>query len=242
LKTIWQEFDINIIKIIYFKYAIMNEELIIEKTIEFVKESFKNAKPSHDFFHVERVYNMAIYIWEKENANMFIVKLWALFHDIADYKYHDWDEEVWPEIAWKFLINLWVNNNIVEEVKNIIKYISYSTNLSNEVCYKSLELDVVKDADKLDAIWAIWISRCMCFSWEKDRELYNPSIEPKLNMTKEEYIKNKSTAINHFYEKLLKLKDLMSTNTGKKIAIERHKFMELYLEQFFKEVNFIKLK
>lgn len=238
MKTLWQEFDIDIIKIIYFKYAIMNEEIIIEKTIEFVKKSFLNAKPSHDFFHVERVYNMAVYIWEKEGANLLIVKLWALLHDIADYKYHDWDEEVWPEIAWKFLTDLWVDNYVIEEVKNIIKYISFSTNLWTDIVYKSKELDVVKDADKLDAIWAIWVARCMCFSWEKDRELYNPSIEPKLDMTKEEYKKNKSTAINHFYEKLLRLKDLMNTDTWKEIAKERHRFMELYLEQFFKEVNF----
>lgn len=218
----------------------MNQEIILEKTIAFVKESLKEAKPSHDFFHIERVYNMATYIWENEGANMLVVKLGALLHDIADYKYHDWDEDVWPKIAGDFLSGIWVFEDIIVDVQNIIKYISYSTNLSNEFVYTSKELDVVKDADKLDAIWAIWIARCMCFSWEKDRELYNPFIEPKLNMTKEEYKKSKSTAINHFYEKLLRLKDLMNTKTWKEIAIERHRFMELYLEQFFKEVNFIK--
>lgn len=216
----------------------MNEEIIIEKTIEFVKKSFENAKPSHDFFHVQRVYNMAIHIAQEEWGNMLIVKLWALLHDIADYKYHDWDDSLWPKVAWDFLHSIWVDEKTILEVQNIIQYISYSTNLSNDIPYKSRELDIVQDADKLDAIGAIWIARCLCFSGEKSREIYNPEISPKLNMSKEEYKKNKSTAINHFYEKLLKLKDLMNTQTGKNIALERHEFMEKYLEQFMKEINF----
>lgn len=215
----------------------MNDEIIINKTIEFVKESLKEAKPSHDFFHIERVYNMAIFISEKEWWNLLVIKLWALLHDIADYKYHNWDEDIWPKIAWEFLASIWLNNEIIIDVQNIIKYISFSTNFSSEISYKSKELDIVKDADKLDAIWAIWIARCLCFSWEKDREIYNPNIKPKLNMSKDEYKSSKSTAINHFYEKLLKLKDLMNTKTWKEIAEERHKFMEIYLEQFFKEIN-----
>lgn len=215
----------------------MNEELIISKTIEFIKETLKEAKPSHDFFHIERVYNMAVFIWEKEWWNPLVVKLGALLHDIADYKYHDGDETIGPKIAGELLYSLWVDEETIIHVQNIIKNISYSTNLW-EVTFQSKELDIVKDADKLDALWAIGIARCLCFSWEKAREIYNPNIEVKLNMTKEEYKKHKSTAINHFYEKLLKLKDLIHTQTGKQIAKQRHEFMEKYLEQFFQEVNF----
>ncbi len=216
----------------------MNEDTIIQKMIEFVKTTLENAKPSHDFFHIERVYNMAVHIAEEEKVdNMLVVKLWALLHDIADYKYHDGDETIWPKIAWEFLSSLWIDDDIIVHVQNIIKNISYSTNLW-EVTFQSKELDIVKDADKLDALWAIWIARCLCFSGEKGREIYNPKIEVKLNMSKEEYKKHKSTAINHFYEKLLTLKDLIITDTGKKIAQERHTFMEKYLEQFMKEINF----
>ena len=214
----------------------MNEEIIINKTREFVKETLKEAKPSHDFFHIERVYNMAVFISEKEWWNLLVVKLGALLHDIADYKYHSGDETIGPQIAWDFLYSLWVEEKIILHVQNIIKNISYSTNLG-EVTFQSKELDIVKDADKLDALWAIGIARCLSFSWEKGREIYNPLIEVKLNMTKEEYKKHKSTAINHFYEKLLKLKDLMNTETGKKIAWERHDFMLQYLDQFMREIN-----
>ncbi len=214
----------------------MNEEIIINKTREFVKETLKEAKPSHDFFHIERVYNMAVFISKKEWWNLLVVKLGALLHDIADYKYHNGDETIGPQIAWEFLYSLWVEEEIILHVQNIIKNISYSTNLG-EVTFQSKELDIVKDADKLDALWAIGIARCLCFSWEKGREIYNPLIEVKLNMTKEEYKKHKSTAINHFYEKLLKLKDLMNTETGKKIAWERHDFMLQYLDQFMREIN-----
>lgn len=216
----------------------MNEDIIIQKTIEFVKTTLENAKPSHDFFHIERVYNMAVHIAEEEQAdNMLVVKLWALLHDIADYKYHDGDETIGPKMAWEFLFSIWVEDEVILHVQNIIKNISYSTNLW-EVTFQSKELDIVKDADKLDALWAVWIARCLCFSGEKGREIYNPEIEVKLNMSKEEYKKHKSTAINHFYEKLLKLKDLINTPTGKKIAWERHAFMEKYLEQFMREINF----
>ncbi len=215
----------------------MNEEIIISKTIEFVKETLKEAKPSHDFFHIERVYNMAVFISKNEWWDLLVVKLWALLHDIADYKYHDGDENIGPKIAGELLYSLWVDEKTIVHVQNIIKNISYSTNLW-EVTFQSKELDIVKDADKLDALWAIGIARCLCFSWEKGREIYNPDIEVKLNMTKEEYKKHKSTAINHFYEKLLKLKDLIHTETGKQIAKQRHEFMEKYLEQFFQEVNF----
>lgn len=214
----------------------MNEEIIINKTIEFVKETLKETKPSHDFFHIERVYNMAVFISEKEWWNLLVVKLGALLHDIADYKYHNGDETIGPQITWEFLYSLWVEEEIILHVQNIIKNISYSTNLE-EVTFQSKELDIVKDADKLDALWAIGIARCLCFSWEKGREIYNPLIEVKLNMTKEEYKKHKSTAINHFYEKLLKLKDLINTETWKKIAWERHDFMLQYLDQFMREIN-----
>lgn len=215
----------------------MNEEKIIEETFNFVKQSLNDVWASHDFWHIIRVYNNAIEIWKNEDCNMLIVKLWALLHDIADYKYNNWDENIWPKIAWDFLNSIWVENDIILWVQNIIRYVSFSTNLSDWINFKSKELDIVQDSDKLDSIWAIWIARCMCFAGEKWNEIYNPDIKARLNISKEEYKKSKSTAINHFYEKLLKLKDLMNTKTWKQIAKQRHIFMEEYLKQFFEEIE-----
>lgn len=215
-------------------FCFMDKKEIINSTITFVKETLKGAEGGHDFFHVERVYKNALLIAEKEDVDEFVVALGALLHDIADSKFYDGDETVGPKKARLFLEAIKVNDDVIVHVENIITNISYKGGNFKQQ-FKSAELDVIQDADRLDAIGAIGIARCFNYGGFKNREIYNPTILPNLSMTKEEYKKSKAPTINHFYEKLLLLKDKMNTNTGKKIAQERHDFMELFLKQFFIE-------
>lgn len=215
----------------------MNTSQIIQNTIDFVKETLINAEGGHDYFHIERVYKNSLAIAEKEKgADLLTVSLGALLHDIADSKFHNGDETIGPKVASEFLASQNVDSKTIEHVKNIIENISFKGGNFNQK-FKSLELDIVQDADRLDAIGAIGIARCFNYGGFKNRALYNPEIEPNLNMTKEEYKKSTAPTINHFYEKLLLLKDKMNTETGKNIATERHHFMELFLNQFFNEWN-----
>lgn len=207
---------------------------LIENTISFVKEKLQNAEGGHDWFHIERVYNNALNIAKDENCDETIVALGALLHDIADSKFHDGDETVGPKLAWEFLEKQNVPEDIIIHVVNIIENISFKGG-NFERKFSSIELDVVQDADRLDAIGAIGIARCFNYGGFKNRPLYNPEIAPNLNMSKEEYKNSVSPTINHFYEKLLLLKDKMNTKSGKKIAEERHLYMEKFLEQFFAE-------
>ena len=217
----------------------MDKDLVIKNTIDFVQETLKNAEWWHDWWHIFRVYNLSLTIWKSESADMFVVALWALLHDIADAKFYNWDESVWPKMAREFLENQKVWEEIIEHVENIIKNISFKWwNFTQN--FKSLELDIVQDADRLDAIWAIWIARTFNYGWHKGRELYNPEIKPNLSMTKEEYKNANSPTINHFYEKLLLLKDRFNTKTWIKMALKRHKFMEVFLSEFFSEWNWEK--
>jgi uncharacterized protein len=208
----------------------------ITKTIAFVKEQLANAEGGHDWFHIERVYKNALLISKTERVNEFIVSLGALLHDIADSKFHNGDETIGPKIAREFLFKLNVDSSVIEHVINIIENISFKGGHETQK-FKSLELDVVQDADRLDAMGAIGIARCFNYGGFKNRQIYNPDIQPNLNMTKEEYKSSKAPTINHFYEKLLLLKDKMNTKTGKKIALERHLYMETFLKQFYKEWN-----
>ena len=209
---------------------------IIEKTTAFVKETLVNAEGGHDWFHIQRVYNNALLIAEGEQVNLLTVQLGALLHDIADSKFHDGDESVGPRVARGFLKGLAVDQSIIDHVENIIKHISFKGG-NEEQAFNSPELSVVQDADRLDAIGAIGIARCFNYGGFKNRGLYNPEIRPNLNMTKEEYKKSVTPTINHFYEKLLLLKDRMNTKTAKKIAMERHRYMEDFLDQFYAEWN-----
>ena len=215
----------------------MDKNKIIKNTIIFVKETLKNAEGGHDWFHIERVYKNALLISKNENANVFIVSLGALLHDIADAKFYDGDESVGPKMAREFLKNQHVAETIIIHVENIINYISFKSSLSSGEKFTSPELEVVQDADRLDAIGAIGIARCFNYGGFKNRILYDPEIAPNLNMTKEEYKKSTAPTINHFYEKLLLLKDKMNTNTGRRIAADRHVFMEQFLSQFYDEWN-----
>ena len=214
----------------------MTNSQLIEKTKSFVKATLANAEGGHDWFHTLRVYNNAILISKDEKVDEFIVALGALLHDIADSKFEDGDETVGPKIAREFLFKHNVDSLVIEHVINIIENISFKG--GNEAQqFKSGELDVIQDADRLDAIGAVGIARCFNYGGFKNRALYNPEIEPNLNMSKEEYKKSTSPTINHFYEKLLLLKDRMNTKTGKQLAENRHQFMEDYLNQFYAEWN-----
>lgn len=216
----------------------MNKDQIIANTIDFVKEELVGAEGGHDWFHTERVFNNAKLIAKTEKANPLIVAIGALLHDIADAKFHDGDETVGPKMASEFLFKQNIDSSIIEHVVKIIENISFKSSLSkNQNKFASIELNIVQDADRLDAIGAIGIARCFNYGGFKNREIYNPEIRPNLNMTKEEYKKSSAPTINHFYEKLLLLKDKMNTKTGRELAKERHTFMEKYLEQFFKEWN-----
>jgi len=213
----------------------MNKEKIITHLLDFMKDEMKGNDAGHDWRHIYRVWNLSKTIWSEEKVDMFVVELWALLHDIADHKFYDGDETIWPKKAREFLWSLWVDENIIEHIVKIIENISFSKGLDWKKEFNSLELQVVQDADRLDALGAIWIARTFVYWWYKWRQIYNPNIKPKLNMTKEEYKKDNWPTINHFYEKLLLLKDKMNTKTWKKIAIERHKYMEWFLEEFLAE-------
>ena len=207
---------------------------LIDKTILFVKEKLENAEGGHDWFHIERVFKNAVLISKNEVCDTTVVKLGALLHDIADSKFHDGDETVGPRIAREFLESENVDEEIITHVVNIIENISYKGG-NFEKKFSSIELDVVQDADRLDAIGAIGIARTFNYGGFKNRALYDPNIAPNSSMTKEEYKKNDSPTLNHFYEKLLLLKDKMNTQTGKQIAQERHRYMEGFLAQFYAE-------
>ncbi|CAM1374114.1 Phosphohydrolase [Tenacibaculum litopenaei] len=212
----------------------MDTKKIIEHTQNYVRETLKGAEGGHDYFHIERVYKNALLIAENEEVDTFVVALGALLHDIADSKFYNGDETVGPKKARDFLSGLEVEDSIIEHVVQIIRNISFKGgNFTQD--FHSPELDVIQDADRLDAIGAIGIARCFNYGGFKNRALYDPSIAPNLNMTKEEYKKSTAPTINHFYEKLLLLKDKMNTATGKAIAAERHLFMEKFLDQFYME-------
>ncbi len=214
----------------------MNQQAIIEETIKFVKISLQNAEGGHDWWHIYRVWQLSKFIATTERADLLVVELGALLHDIADSKFNDGDEEIGPRKARKFLESLEVKDEIINQVEYIIANISFKG--GNQIAkFKFLELDIVQDADRLDALGAIGIARTFNYGGFKNREIYNPDIKPNLTMTKEAYKLSEAPSLNHFYEKLLLLKDKMNTNTGKKMAIQRHSFMEVFLEQFYKEWN-----
>ncbi|RDI08499.1 HD domain-containing protein [Flavobacterium sp. AG291] len=210
----------------------MNNLIDITKT--FVKAQLAQAEGGHDWFHIERVYNNAMLIAKGEACNLEVVQLGALLHDIADSKFHDGDETVGPSMAWQFLAAQNVPEETIIHVVNIIENISFKGG-NHEMKFHSIELDIVQDADRLDALGAIGIARTFNYGGFKNRALYDPSIPPNLNMTKEEYKATTAPTLNHFYEKLLLLKDRMNTPTGKTIAEGRHQYMVDFLDQFYAE-------
>ena len=209
---------------------------LIQNTIDFVKEKLEGVEAGHDWFHIERVWKLSKNIAAHENCNLEVVELAALLHDIADPKFHDGDETLAIKISNQFLESQNVSAEIVDQVLLIIKNISFK-NREEAPKILPIELQIVQDADRIDAIGAIGIARTFNYGGFKNNLLYHPDIQPKLNMSKEEYKKSQGTTINHFYEKLLLLKDLMNTETGKRMAVERHDFMVDFLDQFYREWN-----
>jgi uncharacterized protein len=212
----------------------------INNTVDFVKRTLSKAEGGHDWWHIYRVWQLSKQIASKEeNVNLTVVELGALLHDIADSKFYDGDEEIGPRLAAKFLKKENVEDSVVEHVINIIRNISFKNSFEDQT-FSSKELDIVQDADRLDAIGAIGIARTFNYGGHKGRALYDPAIKPEENLNKETYKKSTAPTINHFYEKLLLLKDKMNTKTGKEMAVNRHKFMEQYLKEFFDEWEGIK--
>lgn len=213
----------------------MNSELI-ERAKEYVKEKFENEFSGHDYFHTLRVFNMATRISESEGANLEIVQLAALLHDVDDRKISPETHENQAN-AREFLIANGVNDEAIEIICKIIREISFGTNDSSPT---TLEGQCVQDADRLDAIGAIGIARAFAYGGNHNRHMYHPDIKPSLNMTKEEYIRSESTTINHFYEKLFKLTALMNTQTAIQIAEEREAYMRDFISKFLDEWNGVK--
>jgi len=222
-----------------FLFCIMDKKEIISLTISYVKETLDGAEGGHDWFHIERVYNNAKLIAKGESVDLFIVELGALLHDIADAKFHNGDETIGPKKAASFLKSLNIEEELINHIVNIIHHVSFKTSLDPNSAnkFQSNELSVIQDADRLDAIGAIGIARAFNYGGFKNRSLYDPLIAPNIDQDKETYKNSTAPTINHFYEKLLLLKDKMNTITGRKIAEKRHRFMEQYLEQFYDEWN-----
>lgn len=209
-------------------------EKVIQSTVEFVKETLKEAEGGHDWFHIERVWILSQTISKSESCNQLVVELAALLHDIADSKFHDGDETVGPQKAKSFLQSIGVSDQTIESVIYILENISFKGG-NKKIDNPSIELQIVQDADRLDAIGAIGIARTFNYGGFKNRKIYDPAIAPVMNMDAETYKKSEAPTINHFYEKLLLLKDRMNTETGKKLALKRHEFMEQFLETFYLE-------
>ncbi len=212
----------------------MSIETTIQQTVKYVQETLVDAEGGHDWWHIYRVWQLSKHIAQREKVDLFVVELGALLHDIADSKFHDGDEEIGAKKAREFLESIHVEEEVISHVENIVANISFKGGKEIQK-FKSVELDVIQDADRLDAIGAIGIARTFNYGGHKNREMYNPNIPPNLNMTKEEYKSSMAPTINHFYEKLLLLKERMNTVTGRAMAEERHTFMEQYLIQFYKE-------
>lgn len=206
----------------------------IQKTISFVKQTLENAEAGHDWFHIERVFKTALNINQEEKGNELVIALAALLHDIADPKFNNGDETLGPNLAQSFLQSIAVEEEAVNHVKLIIQHMSFKNSFDKN-SFTSKEMQIVQDADRLDAIGAIGIARAFTYGGFKNRVLYDPAIKPEEHHSKESYKNTTAPTINHFYEKLLLLKDMMNTTAGKKIAAKRHQFMLDYLDQFYRE-------
>lgn len=212
----------------------IEQEKTIQKVADEVRQRLEGEGSGHDWWHIVRVWNMAKRIGNNENVDIFIVELAALLHDIADWKFHDGDETVGPKIARKILDEHSVSAEVTSQVCDIIMNMSFKgSGVKTEM--RTFEGKVVQDSDRLDAIGAIGVARTFAYGGHKNRPMYDPNREPSISQSKEEYFKSESPTINHFYEKLLLLKDRMNTETAKKLAEDRHSFMEEYLDRFLQE-------
>ncbi|MCD8506323.1 MAG: HD domain-containing protein [Alkalibacterium thalassium] len=210
----------------------MNKQTIVADTIDMVKEKLNNEGSGHDWYHIERVWKMASKLAAKEQANSYIVELAALLHDLIDDKLVSSKDEAVREVEY-WLEGAGVSSSDSERIMDIIQTISFKGGNGRKLT--TLEAQIVQDADRLDAIGAIGIARCFTYAGSKGDVIFNPELSVRESMTEKEYREGPSSAVHHFYEKLLKLKDLMNTETAKQIAEERHAFMEDFLIQFFNE-------
>lgn len=210
----------------------MNTKKIITAAEAFVRSKLANDFSGHDWWHIDRVRNSAVTIARKENADIFLCELTALLHDVTDEKLCD-DELLAERELKEWLSMQQLSHTRIDQVLEIISTMSFKG--GSRPPMTTLEGQIVQDADRLDAIGAVGISRVFAYSGAKGRPIHDPTVEPREAMTKEEYRSGHDTAINHFYEKLLKLKLLMNTEYGKQMAEQRHTFMEQYLEQFYGE-------
>jgi uncharacterized protein len=210
------------------------EKDILQKTEQYVREKLEGEGTGHDWWHIHRVRNSALSIGKEEKADLFVVELAALLHDIADHKFYYGDEEIGPRIAGEWLQTLDVQRETINHVQEIIAGLSFKgANVATPM--RTIEGKVVQDADRLDAIGAIGIARAFAYGGHKNREMYNPKSSPTQHDSFDEYKNDKGPTINHFYEKLFLLKDRMNTSTGKKIAEKRHQYMENYVAHFYSE-------
>jgi uncharacterized protein len=207
---------------------------VIKEIRNIVKEKFLNQEGSHDWFHIERVYNLAIYLQEKEGGDRTIIELAALLHDISDHKYNGGNWQAGATVAIELMLEVGVSTEIAKKVAQVISQVSFKgAKVQDDV--ESIEAKIVQDADRLDAIGAIGIARAFSYGGSKNRPLYHPEIEPTLHSSKEEYAKSVSHTVNHFYEKLFLLKDLIKTKSGRDLAEKRHQLMQKFIADFYDE-------
>jgi len=218
------------------KCAPFNQEEIIRKTAEYVRATLEGEASGHDWWHAYRVWKVAQTIGKQEGADLFVVELAALLHDIADWKFHDGDETVGPQKARTWLTSLHVQKDIIDHVCEIIETVSFK-GAGVATPMRTLEGKVVQDADRLDAIGAIGIGRCFAFGGSKGRLMYDPQQKVLLHESAESYKKNDSTSLNHFYEKLFLVKDRINTKTARDIAQQRHEYMKVFVKRFLDEWN-----
>jgi uncharacterized protein len=212
----------------------MDKKAVLNATEKYVKQKLAGEGTGHDFWHICRVRDTAMSIGKHERADLFTVQLAALLHDISDWKFNEGDDEIGPRLARGWLEKMQLDEKIISHVCEIIKGVSFK-GAGVPTKMRTIEGLVVQDADRLDALGAIGIARTFAYGGHKGNEIYNPGIRPEKHDSFEQYKRSKGTTINHFYEKLLLLKSLMNTATAKKIAEERHQFMEQFLDRFYKE-------
>lgn len=213
----------------------MDQAEIIARTADFVHKKFETDSSGHDWWHMYRVWQLAktIAATEKE-ADMFVVELGALLHDVADWKLHNGDEETGIRVAREWLEGLSVDREVINHIEDIMRTVSFQgANVPSAM--KTIEGKIVHDADKLDAIGAVGIARAFAYGGAHSRMMYNPEVKPEAHNDFETYKNSKSPSITHFYEKLLLLKDRMYTKTARQLAEHRHQYMEQYLKEFYAE-------
>ncbi len=212
----------------------MDKQTVINATADFARKTLEGEGSGHDWWHIHRVRENAMTIGREEGADLFIVELAALLHDIADWKFHDGDAEAGPRVAGEWLVKQGVDAAVIEHVCDIIRKLSFKgAGVNTDM--PTLEGKVVQDADRLEAMGAMGVARCFAYGGHKSRPIYDPESQAKPHGSFEEYKKTSGSTINHFYEKLLLLKDRMQTPAGRRLAEGRHAFMETFLKQFFAE-------